>query len=170
MFPPCLTALAPGVGSRLQLADDSAVTWPLGTTIGRVRITKSILRDRDTCVLCDLMAQTVHRNPKITAFHPRPNPGDYSSLVESLATCMPRAHSRFNTHYMAAHRWMLSPPPASNSPATSAKPATFKRDSTRTRSRGSCSSSIPGDLVKRPSPSIPFLVADNGSGTATALG
>ena len=29
------------------IATNSAVTWPPGTSIGRVRITKSILRDRD---------------------------------------------------------------------------------------------------------------------------
>ena len=33
------------------MATNSAVTSPPGTSIGRVRITKSILRDRDFCAL-----------------------------------------------------------------------------------------------------------------------
>ena len=52
---------------------NSAVTWPPGTTIGRVRITKSILRDRDPCALSHLIAETARRDPNITAFHTKAN-------------------------------------------------------------------------------------------------
>ena len=57
---------------------NSAVTWPPGETIGRVRITKSIIRVKDPCALSDFIAETVHRNPNITAFHVRPSGADYS--------------------------------------------------------------------------------------------
>ena len=84
-------------------ATNSAVTWPPGTSIGRVRITKSILRDRDPCALLDLIAETVRRNPEITAFHVRPSGADYSSLLEFLSTRLPSDHARIHSHYMAAH-------------------------------------------------------------------
>ena len=76
------------------IATKSAVTWPPGTSIGRVRIAKSILRERDPCALSDLIAETVRRNPEITAFHVRPSGADYSSLLESLSTRLPSDHAR----------------------------------------------------------------------------
>ena len=80
------------------IATNSAVTWPPGTSIGRVRITKSILRNRDPCALSDLIAGTVRRNPEITAFHVRPSGADYSSLLESLSTRLPSDHARIHSH------------------------------------------------------------------------
>ena len=107
------------------IATNSAVTWPPGTSIGRVRITKSILRDRDPCALSDLIAETVRRNPEITAFLVRPSGADYSSLLESLSTRLPRDHARIHNHYMAAHPVDAEPPDTLRFASTKPKPATF---------------------------------------------
>ena len=80
------------------IATNSAVTWPPGTSIGWVCITKSILRNRDTCALSDLIADTLRRNPEITAFHVRPNGADYSSLLKSLSTRLPSDHAPIHSH------------------------------------------------------------------------
>ena len=152
---PCWTVLSPlvkvvddppgHVGAPFPTARPSttpsptaiAVTWPPSTTIGRVRITKSVLRDRDPYVLSDLIAETVHRNPTITAFHLRPTPVDYGSLVESPATCMLRDHARIYSHYMAAHPVDAEPTLASASPPPSpSPPPSARRLRTRTRLGG----------------------------------
>ena len=104
-----------------------AVTWPPGTTIGRVRITKSILRDRDPCALSDLIAETVRCNPDITAFHVRPSGADYSSLLESLSPRLPSDHARIHSHYMAAHPVDAEPPTTLRFASTKPKPATFAK-------------------------------------------
>ena len=104
---------------------NSAVSWPPGTTIGRVRITKSILRDMDPCALSDLIAETVHRNPDITAFRVRPSGGDCSSLLESLSTRLPSDHTRIHSHYMAAHPVDAETPTTLRFASTKPKPATF---------------------------------------------
>ena len=87
----------------IAIPTNFAVTWPPGTTIGRVRITKSILRDRDPCALSDLIAETARRNPDITAFHVRPGTADYSCLLESLSTHVPSDHAPIHSYYMATH-------------------------------------------------------------------
>ena len=110
------------------IATNSAVTWPPGTSIGRVRITKSILRDRDPCALSDLIAETVRRNPEIAAFHVRPSGADYSSLVESLSTRLPSDHARIRSHYMAAHPVDAEPPTTLRFASTKPKPATFAKE------------------------------------------
>ena len=107
---------------------NSAVTWPPDTSIGRVRITKSILRDRDSCALSDLIAETVHRNPEITAFHGRPSGADYSSVLESLSTRLPSDHARIHSHYMAAHPVDAQPPTTLHFASTKPKPATFAKE------------------------------------------
>ena len=107
---------------------NSAVTWPPGTTIGRVRITKSILRDGDPCALSDLIAETVRRNPDITAFHVRPSGADYSSLLESLSTSLPSDHTRIHSHYMATHPVDAEPPTTFRFASTKPKPATFAKE------------------------------------------
>ena len=146
-------------------ATATALTWPASTTIGQVRITKSILRDRDPCVLSDLIAETVRRNPTITTFHLRPTPGEYGSLVESLAICMPSNHAHIHSHYMAAHPVDADPPPpASASPPPSPSPPPSARR------RGSCSSSTPGNPGRGPSPSTLSPPVPNGSGTGTGPG
>ena len=110
------------------IATNSAVTWPPGTSIGRVRITKSILRDRDPCALTDLIAETVRRNPEITAFHVRPSGADYSSLQESLSTRLPSDHARLHSHYMAAHPVDAEPPTTLRFASTKPKLATFAKE------------------------------------------
>ena len=110
------------------IATHAAVTWPPGTSIGRVRITKSILRDRDPCALSDLIAETVHRNPEITAFHMRPSRADYSSLLESLSTRLPGDHAQIQSHYMAAHPVDAEPPTTLHFASTKPKPATFAKE------------------------------------------
>ena len=110
------------------IATNSAVTWAPGTSIGRVRITKSILRDRDPCALSDLIAETVRRNPEITAFHVPPSGADYSSLLESLSTRLPSDHTRIHSHYMAAHPVDAEPPTTLRFASTKPKPATFAKE------------------------------------------
>ena len=110
------------------IATNSAVTWPPGTGIGRVRITKSILRDRDPCALSDLIAEIVRRNPEITAFHVRPSGADYSSLLESLSTRLPNDHARIHIHYMAAQSVDAEPPTTLRFASTKPKPATFAKE------------------------------------------
>ena len=107
---------------------NSAVTCPPGTTIGRVRITKSILRDRDACTLSDLVAETVRRDPDITAFHVQPSGADYSSLLESLPTRLPSDHARIHSHYMAAHPMDAEPPTTLRFASRKPKPATFAKE------------------------------------------
>ena len=107
---------------------NSAVTWPPGTTIGRVHITKTILRDRDPCALSDLIAETMRRNPDITAFDVRPSGADYSSLLESLSTRLPSDHSQIHSHYMAAHPVDAKPPTTLRFASTKPKPATFAKE------------------------------------------
>ena len=114
-------------------ATATAVTWPAGTTIGRVRITKSVLRDRDPCALSDLIAETVRRNPTITAFHLWPIPGDHGSFVESLATRMPSDHARIHSHYMAAHPVDAGPPTSLRFASTKPKPASFSKEAVQGR-------------------------------------
>ena len=99
-----------------------------GTIIGRVRITKSVLCDRDPCAPSDLITETVRRNPTITAFHMRPSPGDYGSLVESLVTCMPSHHARIHSHYMAAHPVDANPPTSLRFTSTKPKPGTLSKE------------------------------------------
>ena len=91
-------------------ATATAVTWPARTTIGQARITKSVLLDMEPCVLSDLMLETMRRNPAITAFHLRPSPGEFRSLVALLATCLPSDHARIHSHYIAAHPVDADPP------------------------------------------------------------
>ena len=110
------------------IATNSAVTWPPGTSIGQVRITKSILRDRDPCALSHLIAETVRRNPEITAFHVRASGADYSSLLESLSTRLPSNHARIHSHYMAAHPVDAEPPTTLRFASTKPKPATFAKE------------------------------------------
>ena len=110
------------------IATNSAVTWPPGTSIGRVRIMKSILRDRDPCALSDLIAKTVRRNPEITAFHVRPSGADYSSLPESLSTHLPSDHARIHSHYMAAHPVDVEPYTTLRFASTKPKPAIFAKE------------------------------------------
>ena len=105
------------------IATNSAVPWPPVTSIGRVRITKSILRDRDPCALSDLIAETVRRNPEITAFG-----ADYSSLLESLSTRLPSDHARIHSHYLAAHPVDAEPPTTLRFASTKPKPATFAKE------------------------------------------
>ena len=132
-----VTGPAPTRGSSLPegqtfhdtaIPTNSAVTRPPGTTIGRVRITKSILRDRDPCALSDLIAETVRRNPGITAFHVRPSGADYSSLLESLSTRLPSDHARIHSHYMAAHPVDAKPHTTLHPASTQPKPATFAKE------------------------------------------
>ena len=131
-----------------------------------MRITKSILHDRDLCVLSDLMAQTVHRNPNITAFHPRRGPGDYGSLIESLATCMRSDHCPIHTHYMAAHLVDVNPPTSLRFSSSKPKPATFNKEGWyKDAAKRKLLLSDPASQAKRPSPSTLSLVAHNGSGT-----
>ena len=106
----------------------SAVTGPPGTTIGRVRITKSILRDRDPCVLSDLIAETVRRNPDITVFHVWSSGADYSSLLESLYTRLPSDHARIHRPYMAAYPVDAEPLTTVRFASTKPKPATFAKE------------------------------------------
>ena len=108
--------------------NNSAVTWPPGTTIGRSRITKSILRDRDPCALSDLIAETVRRNTDITAFHVRPSGADYFSLLESLSTRLPSDHARIHSHYMTAHPVDAEPPTNLRVASPKPKPATFAKE------------------------------------------
>ena len=128
------TWLLPSGGAEGQTFHDTAiptnsvVTWPPGTSIRRVRITKSILRDRDPRALSDLIAETVRRNPEITAFHVRPSGGDYSSLLESLSTRLPSDHARIHNHYMAAHTVDAEPPTTLRFASTKPKPATFAKE------------------------------------------
>ena len=110
------------------IATNSAVTWPPGTSIGQVRITKSNLRNRDPCGLSDLIAETVRRNPKITAFHVPPSGADYSSLLESLSTHLPSDHARIHSHYMAAHPVDAEPPTTLCFASTKPQPATFAKE------------------------------------------
>ena len=110
------------------IATNSAVTWPPGTSIGRVRITKSILRDRDPCALSDLIAETVRRNPEITAFHVRPSGAEYSSLLESLPTRLPSDHARIHSHYMAALPVDAEPPTPLRFASTKPKRAIFAKE------------------------------------------
>ena len=107
---------------------NSAVTWPPGTSIGRVRITKSILRDRNPGALSDLIEETVRRNPDITAFHVRPTRADYSFLLESLSTRPPSDHVRIHSIYMAAHPVDAEPPTTGRFDSTKPKPATFAKE------------------------------------------
>ena len=106
---------------------NSAVTWPPGRTIGRVRITKSILRERDPCALSDLTEETVHRNPIIAAFHVRPSGADYSSLLESLSTHLPNDHARIHIHYMTGHPVDAKTPTTLRFACTKPKPATIAK-------------------------------------------
>ena len=92
-----------------------------------MRITKSILRDRDSCALSDLIAETVRRNPGITAFHVRPSGADYSSVLEALSSRLPSDHARIHSHYMAAHRVDAEPPTTFRFTSTKPKPATFAK-------------------------------------------
>ena len=110
------------------IATNSPVTWPPGTSIGRVRITKSILRDRDPCALSNLIAVTSRCNPEITAFHVRHSGADYSCLLESLSTRLPHDHARINSHYMAAHPVDAEPPTTLRFASTKRKPATFAKE------------------------------------------
>ena len=96
--------------------------------MGRVRITKSILRDRDPCALSDLIAETVRRNPEMTAFHVRPSGADYSHSLESLSTRLPSDHARIHSHYMAAHPVDAEPPTTLRFASTKPKPATFAKE------------------------------------------
>ena len=107
---------------------NSAVTWPSSTAIGQVRITKSILRDKDPCALSDLSAETVLRNPDITAFRVRPIGADYSSLLESLSTRLPSDQTRIHNHYMAAHHGDAETPTTLRFASTKPKPATFAKE------------------------------------------
>ena len=107
---------------------NSAVTWSPGTTIGRACITKSIPRDRDPCALSDLIAETVRRNPDITAFHVRPSGADYSSLLESLSPRLPSDHTRIYSRYMAAHPVNAQTPTTLRFVSTKPKPATFANE------------------------------------------
>ena len=109
-------------------ATNSAVMWPPDTSIGRVRITNSILRDRDPCALSDLIAETVRRNPEITAFHVRPSGAAYSSLLESLLTRLPSDHARIHSHYLAAHPGDAGPPTTLRFASTKPKPAIFAKE------------------------------------------
>ena len=92
------------------------------------------------------IAEAVHRSPNITAFHLRPPLGDYNSFVESLCTRIPSDHSRFHT--------CLPPPPPTQPPASASPspkpnpPLSTRRASSRTRPRGSCSSSTPANQAK----------------------
>ena len=153
------------------IATNSAVTWPPGTNIGRVRITKSILRDRDPCALLDLIAETVRRNPEITTFHVRPSGADYSSLLESLSARLPSDHTRIHSHYMAAHLVDAEPPTTLRFTSTKPKPTTFAKEGWhKEAASGSCFSSIRGSPLRRPFPSTRSPVAQRGNGTATAPG
>ena len=107
---------------------NSAVTWPPGMTIGRVRITKSVLRDRDPCALSDLIVEIVRRNPDITAFHVRPSGADYSSLLDSLSDRLSSDHARMHSHCMAAHPMDAEPPTTLLFASTKPKPATFAKE------------------------------------------
>ena len=90
----------PVSSNRLFVAyDDPLLEMP----IGRVRITKSLIRDRDPYALSNLIEETLRRNPNITAFHVRHGGADYSSLLESLSTRLPSDHAQIHSHYMAAH-------------------------------------------------------------------
>ena len=109
------------------IATNSAVTSPPGTTIGRVRITKSILRDKDPCALSDLIAETVRCNSDITAFLVQPSGADYSCLLESLSTRLPSDHARIHSHCMAAHPVDAEPPTTLRFASTEPKPATFAK-------------------------------------------
>ena len=101
---------SPAEGDKIRIGCLTAVTSPPGTTIDWVRITKSMLCDKDPCVWTDVIAEKVRRSPNITAFHVQPTLGDYGSFVDSLATRMPSDHSRIHTHYMAAHPMDADPP------------------------------------------------------------
>ena len=106
---------------------NAVVIWPLGTTVGRVRITKSILRDKDPCAFSDLIAETLRRNPDITAFHVRPSGAEYS-LLESLSTRLPSDHTRIHSHYMAAHPVDAELPTTLRFASTKPKPATLAKE------------------------------------------
>ena len=111
----------------------TAATWPPGTTLGRVRITKYVLRDRDPCdrdpcLLSDVMAETVDRNPTITALQLRPTPRDYWSLVESLDPRMHSDHARIPSHYMAVDPVDADPPTSLRFASTKSRPPTFSKE------------------------------------------
>ena len=93
-----------------------------------MRITKSILRDKDPCALSDLIAETVRRNPDITAFHVRPSGADYSALRVSLSTRLTSNHAQIHSDYMAAHPVDAEPPTILRFPSTKPKPATFAKE------------------------------------------
>ena len=78
-------------------------------------------------MLSDLIAKTMRRNPAITAFHLRPGPGEFGSLVELLATRMPSDHARIHGHYIATHPVDADPPTSLHFTSTKPKPANFKK-------------------------------------------
>ena len=90
-------------------------------------ITKSILRDMDPCALSDLIAETVRRNPDITAFHVRPSGAAYSSLLEPLSTRLPSDHAWIHSRYIPAHPVDAEPPTNRRFASTKPKPATFAK-------------------------------------------
>ena len=101
------------------------MSWPLDTTISRVRITKSILRDKDPSTHLDIIAETMRHNPNITAFHMRPSGAEYSSLLGSLSTRLPSDHARIHRHHMAAHPVDAETPTTLRFTSTKPKPAFF---------------------------------------------
>ena len=80
------------------------------------------------CALSDLIAETVRRNPEITAFHVRPSGADYSSLLESLSTRLPSDHAWIHSHYMAAPPVDAEPPTTLRFASTKPKRATFAKE------------------------------------------
>ena len=107
---------------------NSAVTWPPRTTIGRVHITKYILRDRDPYALSDLIAETVRHNPDITAFLVRASGADHTSLPESLSFHLPSRHAQIHSHYMAAHPLDAETPTTLRFASTKPNPATCAKE------------------------------------------
>ena len=150
---------------------NSAETWPPGTSIGRVRITKSILRDREPCALYDLIAERVRRNPDITALHVRPSGADYSSLLESLSTRLPSDHARIHSHYMAAHPVDAEPPTTPRLCSTQPKPATVaKEEWHKEAAKRKLFLFDPRRSGEETLPIYSLSCAQRGSGTATAPG
>ena len=133
-------------------------------------------RDRDPCALSDLIAETVRRNPEITAFHVRPSGADYSSLLESLSTRPACPACPATTPGSTAITWLLTlwmpsrPPPSASLPRSPSLPLSPRRGGTTRQPSGSSSSSIRGSPVRRPCPSTRSPVAQRGNGTATAPG